>query len=245
MKSTRINSKMAFNNRHQVQEFHSAFELLISNEPYSNIFSEKPQIVKLRYSLIHEEFMELCNAIDDNNLIEVIDALMDILYVLYGAAISYGVKTLINNYNSYAQSILDFNLHKFHNTVQTDNLKVQTALFDKILEKYSVSNTIEEIENHINELLVSTYYMCFLQGIDVDYCFNLVHKSNMSKLCHSKELAEKTVQWYKDNSTVYDSPDYKYNDELRLWIVFNKSTGKVLKSIEYSPVSFIEYLDRA
>ena len=87
--------------------------------------------------------------------------------------------------------------------------------------------------------------MCFLQGIDVDYCFNLVHKSNMSKLCNSKELAEKTVQWYKDNSTVYDSPDYKYNDELRLWIVFNKSTGKVLKSIEYSPVSFIEYLDRA
>ena len=44
------------------------------------------KIVKLRYNLIAEELNELKDAIETKNLNEV-DALTDILYVTYGAAV--------------------------------------------------------------------------------------------------------------------------------------------------------------
>ena len=49
------------------------------------------KITQLRYSLIKEELNELKEAIDQNNLKEVADALTDILYVTYGAGHAYGI----------------------------------------------------------------------------------------------------------------------------------------------------------
>ena len=45
---------------------------------------------QLRISLINEELDELKTAIKDNNILEVADALTDILYVTYGAGHSFG-----------------------------------------------------------------------------------------------------------------------------------------------------------
>jgi len=49
------------------------------------------KIVQLRYNLIKEELDELEQAIKENNIEEVADALTDILYVTYGAGHSFGV----------------------------------------------------------------------------------------------------------------------------------------------------------
>ena len=46
---------------------------------------------KLRVDLIKEELDELTNAIKENDLIEVADALTDILYVTYGAGHAFGI----------------------------------------------------------------------------------------------------------------------------------------------------------
>ena len=48
-------------------------------------------IVQLRVDLIEEELNELKQAIKNNDLVEVADALTDILYVTYGAGHSFGV----------------------------------------------------------------------------------------------------------------------------------------------------------
>ena len=48
-------------------------------------------IVKLRVDLIEEELNELKEAIKNNDIVEVADALTDILYVTYGAGHSFGV----------------------------------------------------------------------------------------------------------------------------------------------------------
>ena len=45
----------------------------------------------LRISLINEELEELKKAISENNIVEVADALTDILYVTYGAGHSFGI----------------------------------------------------------------------------------------------------------------------------------------------------------
>ena len=55
----------------------------------SSFSSDK--INQLRVNLIKEELEELKIAIDTKNLIEVADALTDILYVTYGAGHAFGI----------------------------------------------------------------------------------------------------------------------------------------------------------
>ena len=49
------------------------------------------KINKLRISLINEELEELKKAVNDNDILEVADALTDILYVAYGAGHAFGI----------------------------------------------------------------------------------------------------------------------------------------------------------
>ena len=65
-------------------------------ETYGQEVKTKPsfpneQIVQLRYDLINEELNELSVAIKDKDIIEVADALTDLLYVVYGAGHSWGI----------------------------------------------------------------------------------------------------------------------------------------------------------
>ena len=55
----------------------------------SELSSEK--INSLRLSLIQEELDELTKAIKENDILEVADALTDILYVTYGAGQAFGI----------------------------------------------------------------------------------------------------------------------------------------------------------
>ena len=49
------------------------------------------KINELRISLINEELEELKKAVKDNDILEVADALTDILYVVYGAGHAFGI----------------------------------------------------------------------------------------------------------------------------------------------------------
>ena len=49
------------------------------------------KINKLRLDLIKEELRELTEAMNNNDLLEVADALTDILYVTYGAGHAFGI----------------------------------------------------------------------------------------------------------------------------------------------------------
>ena len=49
------------------------------------------KINKLRIDLIKEELEELTEAMNNNDLLEVADALTDILYVTYGAGHAFGI----------------------------------------------------------------------------------------------------------------------------------------------------------
>jgi predicted HAD superfamily Cof-like phosphohydrolase len=163
---------MSQTNFEKVVEFNKIFGVPISKEPQLNIFDKNPKLTKLRFDLIKEEVDELSDAIKDKDFPEVVDALGDILYVVYGAGSSFGVD------------------------------------MDKVLDK--------------------------------------IHKSNMSKLCDTEEIAIKTIERYQDlyvnNKSKYDSPVYRKDEKTNKYIVYNKSTGKILKSINYNPVDFTNYL---
>ncbi len=71
----------------QVAEFHRTFKHPILNEP--TIPSENR--CNLRVELLAEELKELKTAIEDNDMIEIADALCDIQYVLSGAVLEFGL----------------------------------------------------------------------------------------------------------------------------------------------------------
>ncbi|MFT5641224.1 MAG: putative HAD superfamily Cof-like phosphohydrolase [Cyclobacteriaceae bacterium] len=71
----------------QVAEFHKTFHHPILDSP--QIPDEKRSA--LRVSLIAEELEELAQAIKENDLVEVADALCDIQYVLSGAVLEFGL----------------------------------------------------------------------------------------------------------------------------------------------------------
>jgi len=74
-------------NFQKVKKFMETFGQEVKSSP--SFSSEK--INKLRYNLIKEELDEFKEALDNNDLLEVADALTDILYVTYGAGHAFGV----------------------------------------------------------------------------------------------------------------------------------------------------------
>ena len=74
-------------NFNKVKTFMETFNQEVKTEPS---FSTD-QINKLRYDLIEEELGELREAIENKDLLEVADALTDILYVTYGAGHAFGI----------------------------------------------------------------------------------------------------------------------------------------------------------
>ena len=155
-------------NFEKVVYFNKSFGVPVNNTVQKDIFKKEPKLTKLRVDLILEEVKELQDAIKDNDMTETIDALADILYVVYGAGASF--------------------------------------------------------------------------GINLDKAFDIVHKSNMSKLCQTEEDAIHTVKLYKkkykDNTSPYDSPAYRLSDNGKDWVVYNENTGKILKNYKYTPANF-------
>jgi predicted HAD superfamily Cof-like phosphohydrolase len=152
----------------KVNAFNDAFGLENKTVLDSDVFDTDPKLVSFRMSLITEEVNELNDAVKDKDMVETIDALADIVYVVQGMA---------------------------------------AAL-----------------------------------GIDLDRAFDIVHESNMSKLCRTEADAIETVRIYKEKydngNSPYDTPNYRKSADGQYWVVFNESTGKILKSYKYTPANF-------
>ena len=160
---------MSKTNFQKVVEFNKVFGVPVSTEPQKDVFSKDPKLVNLRMSLIREEVKELEEAVANSDMKETLDALSDILYVVYGMGASL--------------------------------------------------------------------------GLDLDKGMGLVHDSNMSKSCTSEKEAQQTVDNYIANDKRYDSPAYRQSPDGKYWVVYNKSTGKILKNINYKEVDFSSMLD--
>lgn len=71
-----------------VAEFHETFKAPILESPQI----PSKERCELRVSLLQEELNELKQAIEDNDLVEIADALADLQYVLSGAILEFGLK---------------------------------------------------------------------------------------------------------------------------------------------------------
>lgn len=147
-----------------VAQFHRTFKHPVLDEP--QIPAEKR--CRLRVALLQEELDEFKQAIEDNDIVEVADALCDLQYVLSGAILEFGLG---------------------------DQFK---DLFDE------------------------------------------VQRSNMSKTCASREEAEATQKYYKEERG-FDS--YIHQEE-EVFLVYRQGDNKTLKSVNYSPAQLVEILKK-
>ena len=72
-----------------VQDFHEAFGLGIQSSPIARLSDEK---LKLRFDLMAEENEEYLEAAKSDDLVEVADALGDMLYILCGTILEHGMQ---------------------------------------------------------------------------------------------------------------------------------------------------------
>ncbi|MGB1370360.1 MAG: hypothetical protein ACPH4M_06120 [Flavobacteriaceae bacterium] len=72
-----------------VQRFHDAFKIGYRTSPKANLGDSKNQ---LRFDLMKEENEEYFEAAQNNDLVEVADALGDMLYILCGTIIEHGLQ---------------------------------------------------------------------------------------------------------------------------------------------------------
>jgi predicted HAD superfamily Cof-like phosphohydrolase len=72
-----------------VKEFHTAFGLGVSEIIKADLGK---QINMLRYNLMKEENEEYLEAVQNNDIVEIADALGDMLYILCGTIIEHGLQ---------------------------------------------------------------------------------------------------------------------------------------------------------
>ena len=75
-----------------VKQFHNTYKIGYSNDPIADLGPEKN---KLRFKLMSEENEEYLDASNNNDIIEVADALGDMLYILCGTIIEHGMHDII------------------------------------------------------------------------------------------------------------------------------------------------------
>ena len=75
-----------------VHAFHTAFKINIQDKPTINISDDRKE---LRFELMKEENEEYLEAAKNKDLVEVADALGDMLYILCGTIIEHGMQDKI------------------------------------------------------------------------------------------------------------------------------------------------------
>lgn len=88
------NMECVFNTRTQaVEEFHNAFNAPVADKPTASIPEER---YNLRHELMREENNEYLDAAKTGDIVEVADALGDMLYILCGTIIEHGMQHKID-----------------------------------------------------------------------------------------------------------------------------------------------------
>ena len=105
----------------QVELFHDTFGIPNEYSPVSTISNE---IIDLRYRLMVEENLEYLEAAKGNDLIEVADALGDMLYILCGTILSHGMQHKIEEVFDEIQRSNMSKLGEDGKPIYRDDLKV-------------------------------------------------------------------------------------------------------------------------
>lgn len=219
----------------QVGEFHEVFGHPLNKEIDKNIFDTNFKLVDFRLNLIEEEMNEFIDACKKQDKIEAIDAIADTLYVVYGACHVFGI-----NYDE-IKTVPELIYEIFEPTnIFTDrssDLNDETTKFTEIVKELrhvcENDKDMTLVAKYLDKIVKQCYTLASLFSVDIDKCFAEVHRSNMTKVCLTEEDAKESVEWYKKNESRYKDPAYRISTNPKYWVIYDKETSKILKSIKF------------
>lgn len=220
----------------QVVEFMKTFGQDVHTTPVA----PTTRVANLRIELIREELEdELVPAINTDDIVEIADALTDILYVAYGAHAAFG--TLPSESGKYVnpvdltRSVRAPTVFEANNAVDMmrDGVYKLGSLFSEN-QAYGFESIAPDA---LDTIIASAYRLAWQCGIDIFKCFEEVHSSNMSKVCKTRIEAENSIQWRIDNaasSDVVANYTGAYVEEVNgFFVIKRRMDGKGLKGRNY------------
>lgn len=154
----------------RVAAFHTAF-----GHPVGAVPQLPDQVERdLRIKLIHEELDEYCIAYEEDDRIEMADALADLLFVLAGTAVSYGIAGGEHVESPYEDmEPLEGLSASFAGFLQED--------FETYMRAESENNLVA-IQSAIYHMIVEIFGIARQSRIPINAVFAEVCRSNLSKL---------------------------------------------------------------
>lgn len=183
----------------QVLEFQTAFKAVIRDTPKIDV-PEKD----FRYKLIAEEIDELAEALANDDLVEVADAFGDIIYVTYGAAITFGVEieSLVEMARLLAK---DMDLYTKATNAFFSSEGRETIL--RLLSESIETGNPRLVQATLTTIIVSVEYAADIMNIPLAKVVDAIHESNMSKLGEDGQPIY--VDYGNGDSKVGKGPNYK------------------------------------
>lgn len=159
-------------NAQMLREFQIAFGLDSNDTPTL----AEPALRDLRVNLLLEESAELTKAYVEEDIIEVADALADIVYIAEGTAVAYGVD-------------LDYDVTAPCGTVEwpvdenlADDLIDNVVLAVNISTHPATTEDTDRVAYALSRVVEAAYTAAAAWGFDLDAILEEVHRSNMAKL---------------------------------------------------------------
>lgn len=148
---------------------------------------------------------------------------------------AFGVKT-----NTTPQ----FDIFKNNDKLVQYRLSLIEEEFNELKEAVKTHDFTECLDG-LGDSLYVIYGFFSALGVNGDDIFDIIHKSNMSKICDTENDAIETIKRYKEEIPQrYDSPAYRKSDCGKYFVVYNESTMKILKSYKYQKVNFTSLLEK-
>ena len=121
-----------------------------------------------------------------------------------------------------------------------NRLALITEEYNELREAIENRDLVETVDALCDLLYVTEGFFNAL-GVDATKAFDVVHSSNMTKLCTLEEEAKLSVDKYREEGR-YKEPSYRLSRCGRYWIVFDAATKKILKNINYVSADFRDVL---
>lgn len=196
-----------------VTEFHTTYGQVIRTTPVFDV----PERV-MRSQLILEEASEYWDANKANDLVEMADALADLVYVVYGAALTHGVD-LDASFGGHKESPAEVlkvvhkrtkqkirpipTLHAITRGSIASGLNKAAIAYSKyVTEVPAADGDPDMIRSLLTTLTSSAYFASFSLGINLDEVLAEVQRSNMSK------LGEDGLPIYREDGKVLKGPNF-------------------------------------
>lgn len=236
-----------------VGEFHTVFDYPVRTEPYLEVFEKEPKLLKSRSAFMWEEEDEFSVAFDDSDMIEMADALADINYFAYGSGQCLGINLdqrlldagfghITSRPSVLLEDVLDTDVDPVFLETRHHEINVKLIMIREHLKEFDEAVENEDFEGLVTSLthvIIAVNRLGYFLHFDMDAMFREVHRSNMTKVCHSIEDAEESVRRYLEEGR-YKRPVIRAKGQY--YMVYDEDLNKILKNYKWENPNLPQFM---